>query len=415
MKKLWISRLLLLLFVSLVVVSCGSDDADNGPTVLLPKLDGFYVYGTNTIAAGPSEPASRMVLAILDKSKTPKIESKEGIFGKFMYIGANSTISFAKVEGDKGTIYGADKGGAISNGLTIENVPVDDMVVNGTLVENAEAIKVATEGLYYVFVDTNTGAFVFMPIKPSMIGPATPKGWEAGTKLNLKSTAKDKTVFEASIPLKGADGYRYKLNDGGWHAYQKVDQITTLSSLGVPDYGVAWETGVNDVGIQISDMPNKEPGVYTVTLTYTAATNDWEEVKTKTGELPVDYANFSVGILGDATEGGDFNGNGNGYEIKKPSKSGDVFTWTWDNVAFIQDKEFIFLKDAKWDSGLQLDYEGATVGGDAITAGDIINAKAAPVNSKFANFHVINAGTYDVKLEINGKTNAKTVTITQNK
>ena len=411
MKKLLLTQLMLLLFASVFFLSCGDDD--EGPQILLPELDGFYVYGTNTIAEGPSEPAAKMILAILDKDKLPNIESKAGVFGKFMYIGGNSTVSFVKIVSKVGTTYGATDGGSEDNGLDIDNVPVDDIVVNGTLVENAEPIHVTTEGLYYVFADTNSEKFVFMQIKPSMIGPATPLGWDAGTPLPVKSVSKETTVFEASIPLKGADGYRYKLNDKGWHAYQEEGTITTLSSLGVPDYGVAWGTGINDVGIHISNMPNKEPGIYTVTLTYTAATNQWKEVKTKTGNLKIDYTNFNVGIIGDATAAGTFAGDGTGgYELKKPTKAGNVFTWKWDNAALIADKEFIFLQNATW-GGLQIDYLGATVSGNAITNTKIIDATASPVNGAFHNFRVVTGGSYNITLVINADTEVRTVTITE--
>jgi hypothetical protein len=404
-------NLLFTLIAAAVLAAC-SDDDNAKPKVLLPKLDGFYVYGTNTVAAGPSEQSARMVLAVLDPSKAPNISSAVNVYGKFLYIGANSTINFALVEGAEGKVYGADKGGTVSRGIDIENVPVDDNVIHGELKENGDPIKIANEGLYYVFADVNDLVFVCVPVRPSMIGDATPNDWASGTLLPLKSLSKSEAIYEASIPLVGASGYRYKINDGGWHAYQKEGALVSLFSLGVPDYGAAWESGINDIGFHLDNAPHKVDGVHTVTLTYNFANNQWKEVKTKTGELLLDYSDYNVSIIGDATEGGTFNGDGTGgYGGHVPTKSGNTYTWKWENVPFIAEREFIFLRNATWGSGLQLDYAQVTVTGSAISNGDIVNAKSDPINHDFDNFYVVNAGTYDVTLAISGETGEKTVTI----
>ena len=121
-----------------------------------------------------------------------------------------------------------------------------------------------------------------------------------------------------------------------------------------------------------------------------------------------------MAIIGDATDGGSFNGDGTGgYESKKPSKAGNVYTWTWDNVALIQDKEFIFLQNATW-GGLQIDYLGAAVSGSTITDGKVADATAPPVNGAYHNFRVITAGTYDITLTIDAATEGRTIVIKNN-
>lgn len=404
--------LLLCIAAPLYFSSCSSSDDE--PQILVPDADGFYVFGTNTVASEPTQPAARMALALLDESKIPNVADEDGVYGKMMYIGANSTIQFAMVDNKEGTVYGAEDGGAVDNGLDIDNVPIDDNVIHGTLVEDGDPIEVAEEGYYYVFANSNTGIFVLVKLKVNMIGDATPGMWDTGTELPVKSISKDSIVFEKTgLTLKGESGYRYRLNNG-WHVFQEPEVLTTLSSLGVVSYGESWPLPANDIGFYLENAPHQTTGIFTVHLKYIYATGEWVEKKTKTGNIVVDYSNHNIGIIGDATDGGTFAGDGTGgYQLKKPTKVGNVYTWTWDDVPFIQDKEFIFLQDATWGK-LLIAYDGAAVGGTAATENKIINAKSPPVNGPNPNFHVITGGTYDVTLVIDASTEGRTVTLTTN-
>jgi hypothetical protein len=413
MKRLLLRFLLLTAATSLLfITSCDDDEA--APQELLPKLDGLYIYGSNTIAATSTEPAARMDRAILDHGKAPNVEDQEGVYGKFLYIGANSTIKFVHVVDEVGTVLGAQDGGTVSNGLDVGNVPIDDMVIHGTLEADADEIAVAEEGLYYAFVNINTGFFLISRVEPDMIGDATPGQWATGTDLPLKSVSKDSAVFEITgLTLHGESGYRYRLNEG-WHFYQEENVLTTLSSLGVLSYGESWPLPANDIGFFLDNAPHQQNGVYTVKLKYDAATEQWSEKKTRTGNILIDYSSHNMAIIGDATADGSFNGDGTGgYQAHNPVKAGNVYTWTWNDVALIQDKEFIFLEDATW-GGLQIDFAGASVGGDAVTSSKIIDATTAPVNGPYHNFHVMTGGTYDITLVINAETDARTITITTN-
>ncbi len=412
MKKLMLTQLMLLLFASVFFLSCGGDD--DGPTILLPKLDGLFVFGENALAETPTEPSAKMTLATLDPTKGPA--DKAGVYGKFMYIGANGKIQFVQVISEVGKIYGSADA-TIVNGAD-EGFSVNDNVITGTLVEGGAAIAVADEGLYYVFADMNAKTFVITKVKGQMIGDAiVPLEWSAGTVLPLKSVSKEKTVFEATnIQMKTGYGYKYRFNDG-WHSYTDAT-ISTFSFLGVVSYGDTWAAQLADIGFFNDNIPSFHAGYYTVNFTYTESTTGgvgiWKETLTKTGDVLVNYTDYNIGIIGDATANGTFDGNGTGgYELKKPTKAGNVYTWTWDNVSLIQDKEFIFLQDATW-GGLLIASDGAAVSGSTITDGKVIDAHAAPVNSEFHNFHVITAGSYDITLTIDAATEGRTVTINNN-
>ncbi len=411
MKRASLHRLALWAFAAVLAAglaacdSGGSDEPKVDP--LIPKQEGFYVYGTNTIAENGLSPNARMNRAILDPAQGAKVENMDGVYGKFMYIGAGGTLKFASVSGAASVVYGAAGGGTWMAGADIPNVLVEDQVGYGTLVKDAPAIKVPEEGLYYVFVNTKDLTYVIMRVEPQMIGDTTEGQWETGTPLPMKSVSATGAVFEATgLKLKGSSGYRYRFNNG-WHAYATPD-IVTLSSLGVPSYGEAWDSGVNNLGFFLENTPHKETGIFTVRLEYDAATGAWKETKTKTGEVAVDYTNTQMALIGSAYEGGDFNGSGNGLNIHAPAVSGKVYTWTWKNAALVAGGEFIFLEGATW-GGLQIDYTGAAVGGAAIDAGQI--ADATTQGGQYHNFFVVTAGTYDLTLVIDAATGARTVTI----
>lgn len=398
MKKLFLSRMMLVLLALAFVMSCSKDE-DNGPSVLLPKLDGFYIYGTNTVATGPSEPSARMNLAVLDENKPPAIQSKDGVYGKVLYLGANSTLNFAKVDKGEGIIYGAEDGGTISNGKDL-GFSVDDDVINGMLKADAPAIKVLTEGLYYAYADVNSGQFIVMPIKPDIIGAATPGGWANGTALPQVSVSKDSAVYQASMHLEGGDtGYRYRLSKAGWAVYEDAS-IITLSSFGVFDYGVAWDTGINDIDFFISNIPQKETGEYVVKLKYTASTNTWAETKIR------DYSTTKVGMLGNAWADGTWSKE-TAFGVKVPTKAGNVYTWTWDQVSLIADREFVVLENADWGGVAVVFNDNTARSGNAFIDNNIIKATDSE------NFHVATEGSYKIELKLNAVTGAKTLMATK--
>jgi hypothetical protein len=418
MKKFFpqLSMLLAALLVLPLFFSSCSDEDPVDPPPPPPNQDGVYVFGTNTIAALATDEGARMALAKLDFKQGKKVESLDGVYGKLMYIGANSTIQFMEVKNKVATTFGALNGGTVAMGTEVGNVPINDEVVHGELLKDGAAIKVAEEGLYYTYLNMLDGTFVVVPVKPQIIGDATELQWSAGTPLNTKSVDKTKAVFEVqNLEMYAEHGYRYRINDG-WHVYQDAE-IVTLSSIGVAElWGDAWAKEQNDLGFFIENAPHKQTGIFTVTLTYDAATDTWSETKTKTGEFVADMTDYEMSIFGNAyvTAPGDtanWVSEEDGYGLHTPQKSGHVYTWNWQDVDLIEGREFIFLQDGKW-GGILIDYTGATNGGAAIDNGNIVDATT--LGGQYHNYFVVNAGSYDVTLVIDAAANTKTVTFTKN-
>jgi hypothetical protein len=390
-----------MLFAASIIVSCGEDD-DPKPIDLYPNLNGLYVHGSNTVATEPGNAASKVNLAILDPNQGAQVENMNGVYGKFIHIGANSTIEFTYVENEEGMRYGSPGGGSLDSAFVAGGV-INDRVIHGDLVEGGDPIQVTNEGLYYVYVNYNDKKFILMEVKANMIGDATELDWSAGTPLPLKSSDINGTVFEGTgIPLVGASGYRYRFNDG-WHVYAD-NSIVTMSSLGVPSYGEAWDTGINDIGFYLDNIPHKETGIFTITLTYDAATGEWNEAKVKTGDLLVDYSDAEYGWFGNAyyvtgTVEGAWDAI---HHIKTPEKDGNLYHWTW-TLELIQDRSFVLRENA--DPGAWITWGGAAKLGSAFDNSLIIKEDGQD------NYYVAVGGTYDITFTINAEDEGRILTI----
>jgi hypothetical protein len=387
-KWLWIMAMAI---VSTFFIACDDDDPD--PIDLVPNLNGLYVYGTNTVAAKPGNAASKVNLAVLDPNRAGMVNNKPGVFGKFIHIGANSTINLAYKQDAIEKVYGSPNGGSIDSAI-VTGGAINDLVINGTLVDGGPAINVSKAGLYYLYADVNTETFVLMEVKANIIGDATEAQWAAGTVIPVKSSDTLQTVFEITgLPLKGASGYKYRFNDG-WHVHED-DSIVTLSSLGVVSYGDAWAAGVNDIGLFLENAPQKETGLFTVTLTYDAKTGLWSEVKTKTGELLIDYSADKYGWFGNAYY---VTGNVPGawdatHHLQLPVKEGNLYHWVWD-LELIKDKSFVLRDETatKW-----ITYGGAAKVGASFDDGSIIKENGQD------NYFVAVGGNYRITFTINAE------------
>ncbi len=411
MKKLHLIPIMLLLIVPMIFSSCKKDE-DNTPIVLVPKLSGLYVFGTNTLADVAVDPNAKMARAVLN-TKNGGPENREGIYGKLMYIGASSTIQFTSVDSLGSANYGATDGGTVSPGPQVGLNDINADIIHGTLLEDAAAINIADEGLYYVYVDFNTLEFRIMQVKAQMIGDATELQWTAGTPLPQVFVSKDSAVFEiTNMPLVGSSGYKYRFNNG-WELFND-GSIFAFTHLGVESYGDSWDAGVNNIGYFNENIPHKENGMFTIRLKYNASNGEWKETKTKTSNLLINYSANQMGLFGNAyvlAPGDTANwGSGtDGYGLHIPVKSGNIYTWTWNNVDLIEGREFIFLEDGGW-GGLQYDWAMLTsVGGLAVTEGKIVDATTT--GGEWHNFQVITGGKYNITLAIDAENDTKTVTI----
>lgn len=395
----------MLALLAIISFSCKGTEPDPtpDPDPVDTELEGLFVFGTNTVATEAGSSASRISAAVLDPGKGAQVDSLAKIFGKFIHIGAGGEIQLDWAENGSLTTYGSPNGGTVDSATNL-NSTINDEVIHGDLVADGDPIQVADEGLYYLFVNLENETFILMPVKAQIIGDATELEWSAGTPLALKSSDVNETVFErANVPLVGASGYRYRFNDG-WHVYDDGTRIVTLSSLGVESYGEAWDNGVNDIGYFLDNAPNKEPGMYTLTLTYDAASGEWEETKVRTGDLITDYSTVEFGWFGNAYYDSDSTeGAWDTIDLTRtPEQNGNEFSWTW-TVELIQDRSFVLRENDP--NGAWITYGGANKTGTAFTDDLIIKETGQD------NYYVVQAGEYDVTFTIDASTDGRTLNI----
>ena len=413
MRTSTITKMILFAAFVMAVAACKKDETE--PIDLVPKLDGLYVYGTNTVAETAIEPEAKMARAILNPDKSGGESNVPGVYGKLMYIGAGSTIKFTEVAAEESTVYGAVGGGEAVAGPELGLTDITADIISGTLVADEDPVAITEEGLYYVFVLMNSHQFRILKVEPEIIGDATEKMWTEGTPLPQVRVSADSAVFEVTdLTLTGASGYKYMFSSG-WELYID-DSIATHTHLGVESYADAWDSGINDIGYFGENIPHKVDGIFTVRLKYDASTGGWAETKIKTGAILIDYSAYQMGLFGNAylTAPGDtanWESGVDGYGLHAPAVDGYVYTWTWDDAELIQDREFIFLENGAW-GGLQFDWAMLTsVGGKAVDDGDIVDATT--LGGEWHNFYVVNGGAYDISLVIDAKAESKTVTITR--
>ena len=413
MKNSILAKLMLLLIIPAFFVSC--DDSEPEPIVLVPKLSGLYVYGSNTIAALSVEPNAKMARAILNPDKSGGAENMEDIYAKLMYIGPTSTIQFTYVDTDTALNYGVVGGGAVTPGADIADSDINADFITGTLAVEADAIQITEGGLYYVYADMNTFDLRIMRVEAQMIGDATEAQWASGTDLPQKSASTDSAVFEITdLTLSGASGYKYRFNDG-WEVVNDGTKAT-YTHLGVASYQDAWDTRINDIGYFGENIPHHDDGIFTVRLKYDPSDGSWEETKIKTGVVLIDYSLNQMGLFGNAYEIDDVRANWvegvDGYGLHAPAVDGHVYTWSWDAVELFADGEFIFLENGVW-GGIQLDWSMLTsVEGESIYDKKLNDSTT--LGGEWHNFRVVDAGTYDITLVLDPGAETNVVTITDN-
>lgn len=402
--------LVMLALLTAFMISCDdeSSDDDEGCT-LCPKEEGWYVYGTNTIADAPSGANAKMALAATQPFTDKVAGTTEGLYGKWMYIGAGGTLNFAKVTDGEGVIYGAENGGSSQPGTDVGSDMTDNLIF-GQLMEDGSAVSITNEGLYYIFINDEEGTVTIMETKANIIGDATPGGWDASTALPLKSVSAETAVFEATeIEVKGAAGYRIRFANG-YHVYT-TEEVKTVHSLGVEDYATAWDNLVNEVPVSIGyfedNIPNMTGGVYTITLTYSASDGSWTQNFEKTGDLVIDHSADEIGWFGNAYKvDGELPGEGdawvNVHMVKTPTKSDLIYTWEW-TVDLVVDRSFVLRDPA---GTVWITWGGAAHTGSSFDDGDF-EKEAEDVD----NYLVKTEGTYDVTFTINAADEGRTINI----
>ena len=270
-------------------------------------------------------------------------------------------------------------------------------IQRGAIAVTATKFTVPSDGLYHVVIDTKTGKGAIVPVEWGIIGQATPSGWSGDTKLEASAFSTSSMTFSAKGIQLSAGEWKFRYS-GGW----KVE-LDSTEDLGNGAKGVKFNTNFGGTPDMLvpggNNMATDKSGIYDLSITWTAGEGH-KAMITRTGDVPArDYSAVSVGLIGDGVPGNAWDKDD---YASTPAKAGDVYTWTFSNVALVATGGFKIRTEGTWDD-INLGYDGNIIGGPA--AGDIQDAGG--------NMQVKADGTYDIVFVVDAAAETKSVSFTK--
>jgi len=385
--------LLIALVAVFTFVSC--DPEDDKPDIVV--ADGWYVKGAGTSFAD-LDTKGKLNTTRNEVLQTDRASLKE----VFVAIEAGKGFSLVEVVGGKPVTYSPDVFAAVENPTNDE--PKGGTIGRGTYKAGTTLFTVPNAGLYHVAIDTELKKIVIVEVKYwGLIGAATPGGWSNDTQLPAGTFNLTTMTFEATnVQMKKGDfKFRYS---GGW----KVELDTELD-LGDGKKGVKINTNYGTAVAALvaggDNINNSVAGVYTAKMVWTAGTG-FVATMTKTGELPLtDYSAYNMGLVGNGIYNGAAVHNWDIAILRRlPTKSGNVYTWTYNGVKVTTAGSFkIRQSESDW-IGLVIGYPQVVMAG----------AKAGDFDKNGDGNFVpkVNDASYNFVLTIDAATEIYTLTVT---
>lgn len=397
--------------VALAFTAC---DKNGGNTPNLDEVieDGFYV-------AGPATGSDQLVVDYKMASGLNEVDGSKraGMYEKYVALEADKEFYLLLREATNETRYSATLADYNTEGA---NDQPNITLKRGELVTGATApaMKVAESGLYHIVLDLNeandlaNAQIIVAPAQWGVRGAMNGWGFTAFptpefNRMTMTYELKDLEVASAgAFKFAYGGGWKIQLDDAGL-----VKANTNLGS----DADAAGPLMPNDLVPNGKDI-NIERGIYTIKLTWTLKDGDIKNSYTaameKTGTLEaIDYSNCEMELVGDAVA--EQTGSaadesswawGNVLPAGKPTKEGDIYTWTWKGASLLGAKGFKVRTVNAAESGGVAAFD---MGADKV---DMANS-AEGVQNVDGNISVTTDGTYDITLTIDAATDAKTIVV----
>lgn len=414
MKKNFLARAftyaVMVAALSIPFTSCSSDDDDNndkpGGEIV---LDGIYIKGDATAltelnSKGTFSAAKNEVLGeVRDGLYEIYVAVKKGDAGFNIVSVAGSTTNVMGPDADFAEVEAEDRNA---------DEPQDGSFQKGGIEVTEAKFTVPEDGLYHVAYDSELNKVAIAEVVWGVIGAATPGGWGSSTVLPMKKFDLNKIEFEApGVELSKGD-YKFRYSNG-WKLF-----LDTVLVVGDGEKGVTVNSNFGgaldalDAGGE--NIIVSEGGLYTINFTWELAKAPVAKL-TKTGELEIaDYSAVEMGIVGNSYNNaeGELESWGANYPEKTmaPDKDGDVYTWNYTDVTFVENPEgaqFKFREGEGWD-GKSIGFNDVELEG---------NAKDSLETNNDGNFVFKGddyAGVYTLKLVIDAATETYTLTIDKN-
>ncbi|RUA33451.1 MAG: hypothetical protein DSY77_10235 [Bacteroidetes bacterium] len=347
LTKLW--SLILLLTAAMFMVSCEEDE----PTIDVDESgvavsDGYY------FTLDEEDPVAEKAL-LPEKIEGAEFAAtdREGFFGNYVFLPAGD-YQLKKVQ---------EREVVSTIGGTLEAPEGEDEgYLVAKLTEDGGPITVSEDGYYKVSYDEELAELIMMKVTSvSLIGSATPNGWNADTQLEIAQEASDEGfVFSTSDLVLRAGEFKIRINNR-WTIDRRLDReaqefdpnngyVAFTNYGGSPDNLVA---GGGNMAFAAADE-----GTYDITITLTNEGGASFE-STRTGDAPeitFDPADYQFGFTGSATAGG--------WDASQmmhyAGLSEGVHTWL-GVVTFAADGEFKFKTNNELYLGGTLTLEEASI------------------------------------------------------
>jgi hypothetical protein len=371
------------LFIATMFTSCGDDD-DTTPVVQVE--DGIYVKGTAT--AFPELNAKALM-----KSTNNEIGQapRASLYELYIPIKKDGTFNLVSVAGTTKKTWGPAS--------TFKKIADVDLNIDepkkglwkGEIIETTSTFTVPEDGLYHVVFDSELGFGAIAKVEWGVIGAATPGGWGGSTPLTPSAFNTTKMTFESKDAKFTKADWKFRYSDG-WKILLSPEVNINTNFGGTVDALAAGG----------GNFSNAIGGLYTISLTQELGASP-KAVFTKTADLPAeDFSNVELGLIG---EGLNINGAIHNWSetvmVQKPAKSGDVYTYTFNNVELNNASGFKIREGQTWDKK-SYGYPQVKLAGTG----------AADLSDDGGNFKgAIDKAKYDMTFVIDAKSDTYTFTV----
>lgn len=369
MKNIYYYLLFLLLPL---LVNCS--DNENW-TIVEDIQQGVYISGSATVYSGEA-PASALRIVPLDGS-----DDLPELVGIYTWLKADGDFSIS-IATDLNMVVKYGNGGEVKK---------DASMAVYSLAEDATPLKVDSDGLYFIVVNTSLEEVNILPVTYGVIGAATPNGWDGETPMDAATFDGNTTITWKGKLNMTPGGYKFRYS-GDWGKQLNIEGgetakiFTDLGNFG--SAGPLIENAMSQVRPGGTDFSTEFGGEFEFTVQYNLRTRGYSATFKLLGEpvLPSEYPE-KVYLVGDATAyGWDTPGSVAAAEMHQVAGGKDGLYW---KNLFIEAGKGFKVSEANWGT--------VNLGYNEITSFD---PDGVTISENGGNMSVAESGIYTVVLDL---------------
>lgn len=369
MKNIYYYLLFLLLPL---LVNCS--DNENW-TIVEDIQQGVYISGSATVYSGEA-PASALRIVPLDGS-----DDLPELVGIYTWLKADGDFSIS-IATDLNMVVKYGNGGEVKK---------DASMAVYSLAEDATPLKVDSDGLYFIVVNTSLEEVNILPVTYGVIGAATPNGWDGETPMDAATFDGNTTITWKGKLNMTPGGYKFRYS-GDWGKQLNIEGgetakiFTDLGNSG--SAGPLIENAMSQVIPGGTDFSTEFGGEFEFTIQYNLRSRAYSATFKLLGEsvLPPEYPE-KVYLVGDATAyGWDTPGSVAAAEMHQVAGGKDGLYW---KNLFIEAGKGFKVSEANWGT--------VNLGYNEITSFD---PDGVTISENGGNMSVAESGIYTVVLDL---------------